>query len=149
MVDGFDTLVAGHLLRAYSTRAEIALRQEARLARGREKAAVARAKAAMIERLDENIGLDALSDLAGLPPFVLLRRFRQKTGTTPHAWLTERRLARARQMLLAARTPIAEIVLDCGFSSQSHLTQTFSKHLGPPRDASERTTAEHAGREGG
>ncbi|MDT1062613.1 helix-turn-helix transcriptional regulator [Paracoccus sp. CPCC 101403] len=48
---------------------------------------------------------------------------------TPHAWITERRVGRARHLLRGAM-PIAQVAFACGFSSQSHLTRAFRKLAG-------------------
>lgn len=49
---------------------------------------------------------------------------------TPATYVRARRLVRARELLSATRSPIAEIALLCGFSSQSHLTTAFRQDTG-------------------
>jgi hypothetical protein len=50
---------------------------------------------------------------------------------TPHRWLLERRVDRAKE-LLRHSSPIAEIALECGFSDQSHFTRVFTNLMGVP-----------------
>lgn len=74
--------------------------------------------------LHTQITLRDLAQLAGLSEFHLQRMFKQSCGVSPHTFILNRRIDRARQMLASAE-PIAQIAASCGFSSQSHLTRMF------------------------
>lgn len=80
--------------------------------------------------LCEDLSLSALAHIAGMAPSRFMRSFKQTTGRSPHAWLITRRLTHAQTLLASTAQPIAQIALDCGFSSQSHMTTLFSKQLG-------------------
>ena len=76
--------------------------------------------------------------LGGLAPHILCRvegyvhfnrMFRLVQGCPPHAWITKQRVRRAKQ-LLRSDAPLVEVAVDCGFSSQSHLTRVFREHTG-------------------
>lgn len=82
------------------------------------------------DALDGPLELEELASLAGMPPLRFLRSFTHATGRTPHAYITERRLQRARALLRATDTPLATIALDCGFAHQSHLGAVFKSRLG-------------------
>ena len=56
--------------------------------------------------------------------------FREELDTTPHAWLLEQRLVKAREWLATTEAPIAEIALRAGFSEQSALTRALRKATG-------------------
>jgi AraC family transcriptional regulator len=71
-----------------------------------------------------------LATAAGVPLRVVFEGMKIRTGMTPYRFVIERRIARAQEMLLSTRTPISEIALACGFSSQQHLTSAFSSRLG-------------------
>lgn len=94
-----------------------------------EHAAVRRAVAHLKERWNERVPLVELAALAGLSRFELVRRFGAQTGLTPHAFQTNLRIARARE-LLAAGTPPAAVAAECGFADQAHLTRTFRTAVG-------------------
>ncbi|HUQ12461.1 MAG TPA: AraC family transcriptional regulator [Steroidobacteraceae bacterium] len=85
------------------------------------------------ERLDADpaapVTLDDLAQECSLSRYQLLRAFSRAFGLPPHAWLVQRRLARARQ-LLRAGTPLAEAAAAAGFSDQSHLTRCFARQFG-------------------
>jgi AraC-like DNA-binding protein len=82
------------------------------------------------DRLDQPIALRSLGAVAGLSPMHFARRFRQATGMSPHAHVTGRRIAKAREALADGRHGLAEIALNCGFSSQAHLTTVFGQAVG-------------------
>jgi AraC-like DNA-binding protein len=56
--------------------------------------------------------------------------FREELDATPHAWLLEQRLVKAREWLATTEAPIAEIALRAGFSEQSALTRAMRKASG-------------------
>jgi AraC-like DNA-binding protein len=56
--------------------------------------------------------------------------FREELDASPHAWLLEHRLARAREWLASTAAPIAEIALRAGFSEQSALTRALRRATG-------------------
>lgn len=76
-----------------------------------------------------DVRLARLAAVAGMSRFRLLRTFAAAYGLTPHAYVVQRRLARARG-LIRAGCPLAEVASRCGFSDQSHLTRAFVRHLG-------------------
>jgi len=76
------------------------------------------------------ITLDDLAGQAGMSRFHFARRFRSATGTTPHEFLLQQRVKRARTMLERTNTPLPEIARECGFADQSHLTREFKKRVG-------------------
>lgn len=94
-----------------------------------EHPAVRRATALLRERWNERMPLAEIAIAAGLSRFELVRRFREQTGQTPHAFRTNLRIARARE-LLAAGHPAAVVAADCGFADQAHLTRTFRRAVG-------------------
>lgn len=96
---------------------------------GREHGAVRRAREIIEDRFAEDLPLAELARLAGLSPFHLVRVFEKRVGVTPHAYLTQTRVERARQRL-ARGARIADTAAECGFSDQSHLTRLFKRQTG-------------------
>ncbi|MEC5162493.1 MULTISPECIES: helix-turn-helix transcriptional regulator [unclassified Janthinobacterium] len=82
--------------------------------------------------LDMNgpLGLEQLARVAQMPPLRFLRSFSSAVGATPHAYITERRLQRARAQLRSSADSVAAIAADCGFAHQSHLGAVFKERLG-------------------
>ncbi|MFK3775840.1 helix-turn-helix domain-containing protein [Pseudomonas sp. NPDC089406] len=96
---------------------------------GKEPLAVARARELLESRLAEPPSLEDLAAAVNLSPFHFARVFRQATGLPPHAWLKQRRLARARE-LLRSGLPALEVALALGFADQSHLSRQFKQAYG-------------------
>jgi len=82
------------------------------------------------DQLDTQIHLEELASLADMSLLRFLRSFTHATGSTPHAYITERRLQKARHLLKNSNLSIADIAADCGFSHQSHLGTHFKSGLG-------------------
>jgi len=80
--------------------------------------------------LDAPIRISDLAELADLSAFHFARMFKAATGEAPHGFLQRRRMERAKRLLVETQTPVAELALACGFSSQSHFTASFRKHAG-------------------
>jgi len=80
--------------------------------------------------LSEDVGLTELAAIAELSPYHFARSFKQKTGLSPHQYVIERRLDRAREMLEQPGRSLADVAYDVGFSSQAHMTDVFKKRMG-------------------
>ncbi|MEM8592554.1 MAG: AraC family transcriptional regulator [Pseudomonadota bacterium] len=130
VVDGFDSVIAGHLLRSYSNKGWRLDASPARRRTPRDPKTVGKAQAAMTDRMDEVVPLKDIAEDLGLSPFALLRRFKVETGMTPHQWLRRERLIRAQALLSETDTPVAEIAYATGFSSQAHLTTLMRREHG-------------------
>ena len=81
--------------------------------------------------LTEPVPLTTLATLAGISTYRVVHMFQQATGLPPHAYLTQLRVQRARQ-LLAASLPVAEVATAAGFYDQAHLTRHFKRIVGVP-----------------
>jgi len=79
--------------------------------------------------LEQELTLANLADLLKMSTCYFAWLFKQSTGFAPHQYLVQRRLARAQHLLKHSDRRIVEIAAACGFSSQSHLTRLFRKHL--------------------
>lgn len=75
--------------------------------------------------LDQEIKLADLAHVAGMSQFHFSRQFKQSLGVSPHQYLLQQRLERAQELLKDSTLTIAEIALQCGFNSQSHLSSHF------------------------
>jgi len=85
----------------------------------------------MIEaRLSEPLSVQDMAAPCGLTPGFFLRAFKAATGRTPHRFLMDRRIARARRLIGEGRLGLGEIACCTGFSSQAHMTSAFKRQLG-------------------
>ena len=90
---------------------------------------VAKAIQRLDSALDESVSLGELAALSGVSRFQLLRGFVREVEITPHAYLVQRRVRLARQLLSDGQTP-AQTAVQAGFADQSHMTRAFVRHLG-------------------
>ncbi|MBE6589791.1 MAG: helix-turn-helix transcriptional regulator [Ruminococcaceae bacterium] len=77
----------------------------------------------------EQIKLSDIASAANLSPSYFHSLFTSHTGITPHTYVTECRIAGARELLCATSLSIEEIAEKCGFGSQQYMTNVFKKHL--------------------
>jgi AraC family transcriptional regulator len=80
--------------------------------------------------LDGDPSIVDIASECGLSSSYFGKAFKQTTGAPPHAWLSMKRIERAKQLINETDLNLAEIALACGFVDQSHLTRTFVKSVG-------------------
>ena len=90
-----------------------------------------RVKNYMEEHLQNKLSLDELAHETDYSRAHFLRMFRATTGKPPHQYLTQRRIERAKSMLMEAeKISLTDISAWCGVSSQSHMTRVFREQVG-------------------
>ena len=62
--------------------------------------------------------------------FHFSRLFKKSTGISPHQYVMQQRIELAKQLLKKADMSIADVALDCGFNSHSHLGRYFRAMTG-------------------
>lgn len=83
------------------------------------------------------ITVKELAAQAGMSREHFTRRFRTEHGISPAAYLRERRLEIAREMIATTDVPLRDIALRCGFSSPRQLTvQLRQEKKAPPMPTS-------------
>ena len=82
------------------------------------------------ERLAEMIRIPDLAAAHGLSRHALYRLFSEELGTTPTAYITARRLARAAAMLTEGDDPIAAVAAAVGFDDYSYFIRVFRREYG-------------------
>lgn len=80
--------------------------------------------------LESDLTLAALARRAEMSPSCFSRWFRAQMGITPHAFVIESRLERAKAMLRESDRSLLEIALSVGFTSQSCLNVAFRRRAG-------------------
>lgn len=93
-------------------------------------------------RYHERLTLDELSAAVSYSSYYLCRLFRRETGLTVHQYLTQTRLRTALERIAGGADDLSQLALEMGFSSHSHMTDTFRRTFGcPPSRIRERATA--------
>jgi AraC family transcriptional regulator len=81
-------------------------------------------------KLDGPIRVQDLARLSHLSPSYFSKAFRADFKRSPHAYVVERRITRAQQLMLTTDKPLANIAAACGLSDQAHLTRLFRRVVG-------------------
>lgn len=92
-------------------------------------AAISLAQARIDDDPSTQLSLEELANIAGVSAFQLVRCFSRVTGLTPHAYLIQRRLHLARQMIVQGAA-LADVAHASGFADQSHMTRLFVRTYG-------------------
>jgi AraC family transcriptional regulator len=82
------------------------------------------------ENLDGDLSLEAMAREVEISPLYLARAFKSAVGQSPHQYVLSRRIERAKELLRNTDLPIVDVALSSGFSSQSHLSHWFLRHVG-------------------
>jgi AraC family transcriptional regulator len=82
------------------------------------------------ENLDRDLSLQSMAAEAEISPLYLPHAFKVAVGHSPHQYVLQRRIQKARSLLTSTDSPIADIALAVGFSSQSHLSNWFRRLVG-------------------
>ncbi|QDQ15566.1 GlxA family transcriptional regulator [Streptomyces spectabilis] len=82
------------------------------------------------ERLGTPLSVDDLAAHLGVSPRTLARRFADRLGTSPGAWLLARRVAAARTLLEETDLPVEAIAARVGLSSAVNLRRRFRARTG-------------------
>lgn len=83
----------------------------------------------ILAHLSENLSLEILAQQVGFSPYHFAHLFRETAGKSPHQFVQQQRIERAKQLLRETNVPLADVALESGFANQSHLTQVFKRHL--------------------
>ncbi len=85
--------------------------------------------------LGQRPSVDQLAARAMMSRRTFLRRFKQATGTSPHAWLIAQRLNQAEELLETTDLSVEQIAHHVGYTSGAVLREQFIQRRGvPPRD---------------
>ena len=124
--EGLGTALAVHLLRHYGTSPRACVIYRGGIA----TRPLQRVVSYINENLQDALGLAELARIAELSPHHFATAFKASTGISPHRYIIERRLDRARELLRRSENSISEIAYAVGFSSQSHLSAHFRRTMG-------------------
>ena len=75
--------------------------------------------------LPGDLSVDFLAEFTGVSRTHFRRLFQEALGASVHQYVQAARMEQARKLLATSSMPISKIAEECGFSSQSHLTNSF------------------------
>ena len=80
--------------------------------------------------LAEDLTLTQLAAIAKVSPNYFAAQFKQSMGITPHKYVIQQRIAKAKELIIAGKGTLAEISNYVGFADQSHFTHHFKRMIG-------------------
>jgi AraC family transcriptional regulator len=81
-------------------------------------------------KMEDELTLAEMAQLAELSPAHFSRMFRKSTGETPHQFVLRQRVERAKQMLREAEMRVLDVAVACGFKTQQHFARVFRRICG-------------------
>ena len=89
-----------------------------------------RARAFIDHCYDHPLNLDQISEKACFSRYHFLRLFRQAFKKTPHQYLIERRIEKAKELLTADELRVTDVCFEVGFQSLGSFSSLFHKWVG-------------------
>jgi len=128
LMETLSLSLSAHLIRQYSG---LSLRPgPAPSAKPLSAHRLSRVEEFVASHLDRNFTVSDLASVACMSVAHFTRAFRGATGKTPHGYVSERRMALAKQRLRDENWSILEIASAAGFSSHANFTRAFKADVG-------------------
>jgi AraC family transcriptional regulator len=129
--DSLAVSVASRLVSTYSSIAQRPAAQIGGLGGRRLKQTLAYIE----DHLSEDLSLSRIASVAGVSASHFKTLFRESTGVPVHQYVIQRRIERAKDLLMQGKLSIADIAFSAGFSHQSHMARHMRRSVGlSPRD---------------
>lgn len=125
-VESVANLLITHLLRNHSTANTIPILPSDKFSQKKLQQVISYVQV----NLERSVSLSELAKVVQLSPSRFARGFKQTTGISPHQYILECKIERAKELLKNPLLSIADISYTLSFSSQSHFTTVFRRFTG-------------------
>jgi AraC family transcriptional regulator len=126
--EALSTALAVHLLREYgATRPKLKRRYG-----GLPGEKLVRAVEYIQDQLDTDLTVSGIAQAVCMSPYHFMRLFKESTGQSPHQYVIQARVRKAKELLATGKLTISEAAYHVGFVDQSHLTRHFKRVFGMP-----------------
>lgn len=129
--EALSRALAIHLLREYTSAKPKINYREAGLPPDKLK----RALGYIQDRLETELTVAGIAHAVAMSPYHFMRLFKKSTGKSPHQYVIEARVKKAKDLLAAGNFSVCEAAYRVGFVDQSHLTRHFKRIFGLPPKA--------------
>jgi AraC family transcriptional regulator len=137
-LDGLALAMASRVVTRHSSLARLQERRNEGLGTRRLKQVLSFIE----EQLGENLSLEQIGSVAGICPSHLSTLFRITMRMSVHRYVIQRRVERAKALLMQDRLSLTEIALATGFTHPSHMARHMRRVLGLPPRALKRVLVE-------
>jgi AraC family transcriptional regulator len=129
--ESLANVLAVNLLRRHSSLGRSSVRSlEHERLRGLPEASLRMVLDYVGDNLAEDLTLAEISCEVGMSPYHFSRMFKLSTGLSPHQYVIQQRIERAKVLLKNADLPVGVVAQDVGFASPSHFAQQFRRLTG-------------------
>jgi AraC family transcriptional regulator len=125
-VESLTQALVIYLLRHYSSLVQEDRSQNSRLTQSQLQQVIDYIRT----HLNYELSLTKLAAVINISPTYFASLFKQTLGISPHQYVIQQRVEQAKLMLAKTDLAIADIALQVGFASQSHLNQQFKRLTG-------------------
>ena len=80
--------------------------------------------------LDTQLSLTELATQLNLSTFHFARLFKKSLGLSPHKYILQTRIERAKKLIISQHLPLSNVALQAGFYDQTHFGKAFKKYVG-------------------
>jgi AraC family transcriptional regulator len=124
--ESLATALATHLLRNHGPSPQAVADQRG----GLSKNTLRRVTDFVNDNLSMDLGLSEMARVANLSQYHFSRQFKRSTGLSPHQYVIQRRVKRARELLSSTDLSLGDVASAVGFTHQSHLAHHVRRHFG-------------------
>ena len=125
-IDQFSLMFGAHILQTYGGLERL----PEVVTRGLAPWQSRRAAEVLRSRLDGGVRLAELARECGMSVSHFTRSFRATFGISAHAWLVQRRIELAKDLMRASAYPLVDVALRSGFSDQPAFNRAFTQATG-------------------
>ncbi len=129
LVDTLAATLAARLLQSHAGRTTADM-VATRSSEGLDRRRLSRVIDYIDENLEGDLTLGRLATVACLSRYHFARAFKAAVGRSPHRYVSEKRLERAKALLTAGDLPLVDIALSLQFSCQANFSRAFREVTG-------------------
>ena len=84
----------------------------------------------MNNQFQKDLSIDDYAELCGMSSYYFVRKFKEHTGFSPHNYLIQVRMERAKEYLVSTTMNISEISYSVGYDNPLYFSRMFRKYTG-------------------
>jgi len=81
-------------------------------------------------KIEDELTLEEMANAVNLSVAHFSQMFRKSTGQSPHRFVLQQRIERAKELLRKAEARVLDVAVACGFKTQQHFARVFRQICG-------------------